>query len=286
MTMTGSAVVTSRLQRVFSTLRAQNKAGLVVYIMASDPNIDTSLALLRDLPKVGVDIIELGVPFSDPLADGPVLQTASHRALKAGGSLVRTLEMARLFRTKNDTTPLILMGYYNPIYVYGPEKFAKAAATVGIDGCIIVDLPPEEANEVVKFLKPRGIDFIFLTTPTTDCSRLPVILENSSGFLYYVSILGITGTLSATRQTIDRAVTQLRDKTEMPVAVGFGIKTPEQVATVASVADAVVIGSAVVQRIAEGLDTKGQLQPGVIANVLSFIEELAIAAHTSHTRVV
>ncbi len=270
----------SRLQEIFATLRAENKGGLVVYVMAADPDVETSLAILRGLPRMGVDVIELGVPFSDPLADGPIIQRASQRALKAGGSLVRTLELARLFRTENNTTPLILMGYYNPIYVYGPERFAKAAAAVGIDGCIIVDLPPEEADEVIEFLKPRGIDFIFLATPTTDCARLHFILEKSYSFLYYVSLTGTTGSPSATQQAITQAIRRLRQKTELPLAVGFGIRTPEQVAAGARVADAVVVGSAVVQRIADGLDTNGRQKPGLVKEVFSWIKELALAAHT------
>ncbi len=271
----------SRLQHTFAALLAAKKGGIVVYIMAADPDVETSLAILRSLPRMGVDVIELGVPFSDPLADGPILQRASQRALKAGGSLVRTLEIARLFRTENNTTPLILMGYYNPIYVYGPERFAKAAAAVGIDGCIIVDLPPEEADEVREFLKPRGIDFIVLATPTTDSARVPFLLEKSSGFIYYVSVTGTTGTISATQQAITQAIIRLRHQTERPIAVGFGIMTPEQVAAGASVADAVVVGSAVIQRIADCLDTNGRPRPGLVEDVLSFIKELAIAAHTS-----
>ncbi len=276
-----AASASVRLERRFAALQTEQRGGLVVYIMAADPDPDTSLAILKGLPRMGVDVIELGVPFSDPMADGPVIQAASQRALKAGGSLSRTLAMARAFRTEDNTTPLVLMGYYNPIYIYGPERFAADAAAAGVDGCIVVDLPPEEANELAGILKARNIDFIFLATPTTDCARLPVVLEKASGFIYYVSITGITGTTSATRQAIGQAVLRLRHQTELPIAVGFGIKTPEQVTAVADIADAAVVGSAVVQHIAAGLDVAGQPRPGLVEEVLSFVNTLASACRAS-----
>ncbi|VBB69246.1 Tryptophan synthase alpha chain [invertebrate metagenome] len=269
----------ARLQRRLTALQARKRGGLVVYIMAADPDVETSMAILKGLPKMGVDVIELGLPFSDPMADGPVIQAASQRALKAGGSLVRTLEMVRLFRARDNVTPLVLMSYYNPIYVYGPQRFATAAAKVGIDGCIIIDLPPEEADELAEFLKAKSVDFILLATPTTDCMRLRYVLEKASGFLYYISIKGVTGTISATEKNICSSVLHLRKNTKLPIAVGFGINTPEQVAMVASIADAAVVGSAVVRRIAAGLDAKGHPRSGLVEEVLSFVEGLATAAH-------
>ncbi|KAF0119350.1 MAG: tryptophan synthase alpha chain [Rhodospirillaceae bacterium] len=266
-----------RLAHRFAALRAERRGGLVVYLTATDPDPETSLALLKGLPRAGVDVIELGMPFSDPMADGPVIQSASSRALKAGGSLAQTLAMVRAFRAEDDATPLVLMGYYNPIYSHGPERFATDAAAAGVDGCIVVDLPPEEADELAGHLKSRHIDFIFLATPTTDCARLPIVLEKASGFIYYVSIAGITGTASATQQAIAQAALRLRHQTSLPIAVGFGLNTPEQVAAVAGVADAAVVGSAVVRRLAAGLDAQGQARPGLVEDVLSFVHTLAAA---------
>lgn len=265
----------SRLRRRFTTLKAENKGGLAVYVTASDPDLSTSLTILKALPRAGASFIELGIPFSDPMADGPVIQAATQRALRVGGSLALTLEMVRIFRVEDMETPLVLMGYYNPIYTYGLKRFAAAAAVSGVDGCIVVDLPPEEADELAELLRFEGIDFIFLATPTTDYKRLPIVLRKASGFIYYVSIAGITGTTSAISQTIARAVLNLRNWTELPIAVGFGFNTPEQIAAIVKVADAVVVGSAVIRHIAANLDVNGKPKPALVNEVLTFVSTLA-----------
>lgn len=264
-----------RLTRRFAALRAENRGGLVVYVTASDPDPATSLALVQGLPGAGADIIELGMPFSDPMADGPAIQLASQRALRAGGSLQATLEMAREFRKDDQETPLVLMGYFNPIYIYGVHRFAEEAAAAGVDGLIVVDLPPEEADELLEPLAAHGIAFIFLTAPTTDEARMPTVLRKAGGFVYHVSIAGITGAASATQNAIDQAVARLRRHTDLPIAVGFGITNPEQAAGVARVADAAVVGSAVVSRIKDGLDDTGQATPGLVEKTLRFVGELA-----------
>ena len=241
----------SRIATRFAKLKAENRAALVTFVTASDPDRATSQAVLNGLPAAGADVIELGMPFTDPMADGPAIQLAAQRALAAGGSLKVTLEMVVEFRKTDTDTPIILMGYYNPIYAWGAEKFAHDAAQAGVDGLIIVDLPPEEAGELVPFLRQTGIDFIVLTTPTSDDARLPVVLANASGFVYYVSIAGITGTGSATNAAIEEAVTRIRRHTDLPVCVGFGIKSAEQAAEVARAAEGAVVGSAIVQVLAE-----------------------------------
>ncbi|MBI2236851.1 MAG: tryptophan synthase subunit alpha [Magnetospirillum sp.] len=242
----------SRIQARFAKLKADNRAALVTFITAGDPDLATSQAVLDGLPAAGADVIELGMPFTDPMADGPAIQLASQRALASGGSLQRTLDMVAAFRAKDSETPIILMGYYNPIYIRGPERFARDAAAAGADGVILVDLPPEEADELMPFLKAVGMDFIVLTTPTSDDARLPVVLANASGFVYYVSVAGVTGTSSASQSAIDGAVARIRRHTGLPICVGFGIRTPEQAADVARVADGAVVGSAIVQTMAEG----------------------------------
>ncbi|MDO8605505.1 MAG: tryptophan synthase subunit alpha [Phaeospirillum sp.] len=241
----------SRIAKRFEALRAGNRAALVSFIMAGDPDRAACQAVLNGLPAAGADVIELGMPFTDPMADGPAIQLAAGRALAAGGSLKQTLEMVAEFRKADRDTPIILMGYYNPIYAWGPEKFAGDAALAGVDGLIIVDLPPEEAGELVPFLRSAAIDFIVLTTPTSDDARLPVVLANASGFVYYVSIAGVTGTGSATSAAIEAAVTRIRRHTALPVCVGFGIRTPEQAAEVARAAEGAVVGSAIVQALAD-----------------------------------
>jgi tryptophan synthase alpha chain len=265
----------SRIAARFAALRAQHRAGLVTFITAGDPDATTSQAILEGLPAAGADLIELGVPFSDPMADGPVIQAASQRALKAGAGLVSTLDMVRRFRRQDDATPIILMGYYNPIYAHGVAAFCSEAAAAGVDGLIVVDLPPEEAAELAVPAKAAGMDFVFLTAPTTDEARLPVVLAEASGFIYYVAIAGITGTRSASQDDIAAAVGRLRRHTQLPLAVGFGIKTAEQVAAVAAVADAAVVGSAIVQRLAAGLDPAGRAPPGLAADLLAFVRQLA-----------
>jgi tryptophan synthase alpha chain len=260
----------SRIEARFAKLKAENRAALVTFITAGDPDRATSQALLDGMPAAGADIIELGMPFTDPMADGPVIELAAGRALKAGGSLKATLEMVAEFRKKNAETPIILMGYYNPVYAWGPERFAADAAKAGVDGLIIVDLPPEEADELVPHLKAQGIDFIVLTTPTSDDSRLPVVLANASGFVYYVSIAGITGTASAAQSAIDEAVARIRRHTGLPVCVGFGIKAPAQAAEVARIADGAVVGSAIVSVLAGNIGT-----PSAVSAPLALVKNLA-----------
>ncbi|EME71179.1 tryptophan synthase subunit alpha [Paramagnetospirillum caucaseum] len=260
----------SRIAKRFEKLKAENRAALVTFITAGDPDRATSQALLDGMPAAGADIIELGMPFTDPMADGPVIELAAGRALKAGGSLRQTLEMVAAFRKTDAETPVILMGYYNPVYAWGPEKFAADAARAGVDGLIIVDLPPEEADELVPHLRAAGIDFIVLTTPTSDDSRLPVVLANASGFVYYVSIAGITGTASAAQSAVDEAVARIRRHTGLPVCVGFGIKTPAQAAEIARIADGAVVGSAIVSVLAANIG-----KPGAVSAPLALVKDLA-----------
>jgi tryptophan synthase alpha chain len=255
----------SRLEKRFAELKAANRAGLVVFVTAGDPGRDASQAILNGLPRAGADIIELGMPFTDAMADGPAIQLGSKRALDAGMTMKGVLEMVRDFRGADADTPIVLMGYYNPVYIYGPEKFAQDAAQAGVDGMIIVDLPPEEADELLVPLSRSGIDFIFLTAPTTDQARLPTVLNKASGFVYYVSITGITGTVSASEEAVAGAVKRLKAHTKLPIAVGFGIKTPEQAAAVARHADAAVVGSAVVELVAKG----------DVAKVHAFVSDLS-----------
>ncbi len=264
-----------RIERRFEALRQAGRSGLVTFMTAGDPNLDASLRILRGLPAAGADLIELGVPFSDPMADGPAIQMASQRALGAGQTLGGTLAMVAEFRRGDADTPIILMGYYNPIYVYGVEQFVADASGSGVDGLIVVDLPPEEADELRIPARAAGIDLIYLTAPTTDDARLPVVLEHASGFVYYVSITGITGTASASRADVATAVERIRRHTDLPVAVGFGIRTPEQAAAMASVADAAVVGSALVDRVAAHVTETGAAGPGLVDDVLSFVSELA-----------
>lgn len=241
----------SRLAPRFAKLAAEDRAALITYVMAFDPDRATSQAILNGLPGAGADIIEFGMPFTDPMADGPAIQYAAQRALGAGGTLKGTLEMVAEFRKTDDATPVVLMGYYNPVYAWGAERFCKDAAEAGVDGLIIVDLPPEEAGELLPHCRANSIDFIFLTTPTSDDARLPTVVRDASGFVYYVSIAGITGTASASQDAIAQAVERIRSHTPLPVCVGFGIKTPEQAAEVARVADGAVVGSAIVAAAAE-----------------------------------
>jgi len=255
---TANAIATSpgrcRIQAKFAALKAEGRAGLVTYIMAGDPDRAKSQAILDGLPAAGADIIELGMPFSDPMADGPTIEAAGHRALAGGQTLQVTLDMLARFRETDAETPVVLMGYYNPIHSRGVERFAADAAAAGADGLIIVDLPPEEAPELTGPLNAHGLHLIMLTAPTTDAVRLPAVLAHAGGFLYYVSITGITGTRSADGTQVAEAVARLRGQTDLPIAVGFGIRTPEQAAAIARTADAAVVGSALVERIAKGED--------------------------------
>jgi len=262
----------TRIDTKFSALAAAGKKAFVSYVMAGDPDYDASLALVKGLPAAGVDIIELGLPFTDPMADGPTIQLAGQRALSAGMTLERTLDMARAFRETDDTTPIVLMGYYNPIYNRGVDKFLADAKAAGIDGLIIVDLPPEEDDELCIPAQKAGLNFIRLATPTTDAKRLPKVLENTSGFVYYVSITGITG--AAAPQAVDVApeVARIKSQTELPVIVGFGIRTPEASRAIAAIADGAVVGSAIVSEMAAG-------KP--VQEVLAFVKSLADGAHSA-----
>lgn len=245
-TMSNANARASRLKNRFAALKAENRPALVSYLTAGDPDADTSHRLLKGLPEAGVDIIELGMPFSDPMADGPAIQKAALRALENGQTQAKTLEMVRRFREDDSTTPIVLMGYYNPIYCYGVERFLADAARAGVDGLIVVDLPPEHDNELCEPAAQHGIDFIRLATPTTDAKRLPKVLANASGFIYYVSVAGVTGVSAPTPEKLKGAVAELREHTELPIAVGFGIRSPEQAATIGRFSDAVVVGSALV----------------------------------------
>ena len=266
---------TDRIASTFNRLSKEHRAGLVTFITAGDPNLQTSLEILHQLPSAGADIIEIGMPFSDPMADGPAIQAASLRSLANGGSLRATLEMVRSFREKNQTTPLILMGYFNPIYQYGTTQFVNDAASAGVDGLIMVDLPPEEDDELCDPARTAGLHWIRLVTPTTNAGRLRDVLANSSGFVYYVSIAGITGTQSAAAASIEKAVQQIKSKSDLPVAVGFGIKTREQVKEIGNIAEGVVVGSAIVNEIEQNLDANGQPNAELVARVISLVQSLA-----------
>ena len=267
--------VLNRLSVRFNDLKREKRGGLVVYIMAGDPDHDTALEILKGLPAAGADIIELGMPFSDPMADGPAIQAAAQRALGKGGSMDRTLDTLRAFRRDDHTTPVVLMGYYNSIYARGPAKFAAQAAAAGVDGLIVVDLPPEEAPELTVHLAEHGIHLIFLATPTDEAKRLPTVLEQAGGFLYYVSITGITGTASADEAVVAEAVGRLRKATDLPIAVGFGIKTPEAAAAMSRIGDAAVVGSAVVSAMAATLDADGTATPQTVKTALDTVRALA-----------
>ena len=267
--------IASRISGRFAALKTEGRGGLVTFLTAGDPDLETSREILMGLPAAGADIIELGMPFSDPMADGPAIQAASLRALKSGMTLKKTLDLVADFRRQDDETPIVLMGYYNPIYIHGVDAFVAAAKKAGVDGLIIVDLPPEEVDELWVPARDAGIDFIFLTAPTSDDARLPVIVERASGFVYYVSITGITGTQSADAADIEKAVQRIRRHTDLPIGVGFGIKTPRQAAEIASVADACVVGSALVDIIAKNLDDDGKAKPGLTEKLLDLVAALA-----------
>jgi tryptophan synthase alpha chain len=267
--------MSTRIERRFAALKAEGRAGLVVFVTAGDPDYVTALDIVQALPAAGADVIELGMPFTDPMADGPAIQASSLRALKHGQDMQQTLALVRAFRAGDANTPIVLMGYYNPIYAYGVDRFLRDAREFGVDGLIIVDLPPEEDSELCVPALQAGLNFIRLATPTTDDRRLPKVLTNTSGFVYYVSVMGITGTKSASDADIASAVQRLKRHTDLPVAVGFGIRTAEQARAVALHADAAVVGSAVIARIADSLDAAGKPTPQTKESALSLVRDLA-----------
>lgn len=267
----------SRIDRRFAALKAEGRAALVTFVTAGDPDLETSRAILLGLPKAGADVIEIGLPFSDPMADGPAIQASSLRALKGGHTMRKTLDLVREFRKTDADTPIVLMGYYNPIYVYPGEKFLDDAVAAGVDGMIVVDIPPEADEELCLPAVERGLNFIRLATPTTDDKRLKTVLKNTSGFLYYVSITGITGSASANPEDVQLQVARLKRATTLPVAVGFGVKTPEQARAIAKSADGVVVGSALVRAIEASLTEDGRATGDTAGSVLSVVESLSAA---------
>ncbi len=262
----------TRIDAKFAELKAAGKKAFVAYVMAGDPDFDTSVEIVKGLPKAGVDIIELGLPFTDPMADGSTIQLAGQRALDGGMTLNKTLDVARALRETDQTTPIVLMGYYNPIYSHGVDKFLVDAKEAGIDGLIIVDLPPEEDEELCIPAQDAGINFIRLATPTTDDKRLPKVLQNTSGFVYYVSVTGITGAAAAVAGEVGPEVARIKAKTDLPIIVGFGIRTPEASRDIAAIADGAVVGSAIVGKIGDGES---------VADVLAFVKTLADGAHSA-----
>jgi tryptophan synthase alpha chain len=270
-------VSVTRIDKRFAALNREGRAGLVTFITAGDPDYASSLAILKALPAAGADIIELGMPFSDPMADGPAIQASSQRALKAGQTMEKTLKMVTAFRAADDATPIVLMGYYNPIYVYPVDRFIADAVAAGADGLIVVDMPPEEDAELRPAAAEAGLNFIRLATPTTDGRRLPAVLANTSGFVYYVSIAGITGTKAPDLSEVSGHVGRIKAQTSLPIAVGFGVKSEAQVGAIARLAEGVVVGSAIVSAIAESLDREGNATRATEPQVLGLVERLASA---------
>jgi len=265
-----------RIEKKFLDLKTINKKALITFVTAGDPDYSTSLNLIKKLPEAGADIIEIGMPFTDPMADGPGIQASYLRAIEAGQNLIKTIELVKEFRNKNNDTPIVLMGYYNPIYCYGVDKFLKDISMIGVDGLIIVDLPPELDNELCIPAKKHGINFIRLATPTSDEKRLKKILVNSSGFLYYVSVAGITGSKTPQLEDIKKKIDFIKSKCSIPLAVGFGIRTPDQVKNIANISDGVVVGSAIIDRIFEGIESsKGE--DFIVENALNLVKDLSAA---------
>jgi len=267
--------MSTRIERRFAALKQEGRAALVTFTMAGDPDYETSLAIARALPKAGADVIELGMPFTDPMADGPAIQAAGLRALKAGQRMTKTLALVREFRKGDDETPIVLMGYYNPIYIYGNDRFLGDAKAAGVDGLIIVDLPPEEDDELCLPTLKAGLNFIRLATPTTDDKRLPTVLKNTSGFVYYVSVTGVTGTAAPDPGKVATAVTRIKRHTKLPVAVGFGVRSAEQAHAIAEGADGVVVGSALVDALRQTLDKNGKAGAGTVKAVTELVSALA-----------
>jgi tryptophan synthase alpha chain len=267
--------MTTRIDRRFTELAREGRAGLVTFLMAGDPDYDTSLAILSALPKAGADVLEIGMPFTDPMADGPAIQAAGLRALKAGQNMKKTLKLVGEFRKTNADTPIVLMGYYNPIYIYGVDRFLVDAKQAGVDGLIIVDLPPEEDVELCLPALKAGLNFIRLATPTTDDKRLPAVLNNTSGFVYYVSITGITGSATPNAARVSDAIARIKRHTKLPVAVGFGVKNAANAREIAQGADAVVVGSALIDKLRDSLDPQGRATAGTVKAVAALVSELA-----------
>jgi tryptophan synthase alpha chain len=273
--------MTTRIDRRFAALKQEGRAGLVTFTMAGDPDEDTSLAILKALPRAGADVIELGMPFTDPMADGPAIQAAGLRALHAGQNMKKTLRVVRGFRQHDDDTPIVLMGYFNPIYVYGVDKFLSDAKSAGVDGLIVVDLPPEEDEELCLPALKAGVNFIRLATPTTDDRRLAIVLTNSSGFVYYVSIAGITGSAAPDAAKVSAAVARIKRHTALPVCVGFGVRTAEQASAIARCADGVVVGSALVDAVRRSLDGSGEATAATVKFVADLVAELAAGVRSA-----
>lgn len=273
--------MTARMEKRFADLKAEGRPALITYFMGGDPDFETSLGIMKALPEAGADIIELGMPFSDPMADGPAIQMAGHRALANGQTLARTLEMAREFRKVDDKTPIVLMGYYNPVYNMGVEKFLDEAIACGIDGLIVVDLPPEMDDELCIPALAKGISFIRLATPTTDDRRLPKVLQNTSGFVYYVSMNGITGSALPDLSKIEGAVRRIKSHTDLPVCVGFGVKTADHAKAIGAAADGVVVGSAIVAQVAGSLTPDGSATEHTISAVVTLVRGLATGVRSA-----
>ncbi|HTS40074.1 MAG TPA: tryptophan synthase subunit alpha [Xanthobacteraceae bacterium] len=277
--------MTTRIDRRFAALKAEGRAALVTFVMAGDPDAKTSRAIVQALPEAGADVIELGMPFTDPMADGPPIQEAGLRALAAGQTMAKTLSLVAAFRKRDDSTPIILMGYYNPIYVYGVDRFLRDAKSAGVDGLIVVDLPPEEDEELCLPALKAGLNFIRLATPTTDDKRLPAVLANTSGFVYYVSIAGITGSAVPDLAKVAAAVARIKRHTKLPIAVGFGVRSARDARAIAQNADGVVVGSALVNAVKASLDKKGKATARTVKAVMTRVAELAKGVRAAQRKI-